>query len=263
MYRIEFLFGQTRRLDFGGFAKLMIDRPVSPTGSQVSTGQGKTPGIESRSQPNDRKSVQWIDRDPAQQLVQILGPLLVPASEMTSEEIDARWYSPTETRAQKQLARVVAAQILEDEWKISHGYIDLIRRVYASCVSGTEPSRADMESLIKWTKTAHSRRGLERWTVRVVAIIRHERKMDLVDAILEHQMLTGTCTQQMDKLQCISMEESRTARAFAHIMGFVDAMAVHYDDNEHSTKKWDRQPTHGKTFLPGVLQYCQSRKICM
>jgi hypothetical protein len=228
-------------LDFGDFAKIMIDRPVSPTVSQVSTGQGKSPGIESRTQPHDRKSVQWIDQDPAQQLVQIMGPLLVPASEMTSGEIDARWYSPRETRAQKELARVVAAQILEDEGKISNGYIDLIRRVYASCVSGSEPSRADMESIIKWTKTAHSRRGLERLTVRVVAMIRREGKMDLVDSILEHQMLTGTCTQQMDKLRCISMKESRTSRAFAHIMGFVDAMAVHYDDNKHSTKKWELQ----------------------
>lgn len=169
------------------------------------------------------KSVRWADeeRDSQQHhrsdLVQILGPLLVPASEMTSQEKDELWYSPREQSEQKCIARRDA------DTHAGEDYSNLVTRIYASCFTGIGPSKRDFVQLVEWHSKSLSPRGIERFSLKAVARLRMEDRSNLIEAIVDYS--TGGLTPE--SIRFLSEEESRAARTFARITGLVDALAVH------------------------------------
>jgi hypothetical protein len=166
-----------------------------------------------------KKAVHWADEggNKNSELVRILGPLLVPASEMTDHEIASLWYTEHEARVQKAMARRVAQHVGKNA-----EYTKVMTNLYASCVTGTEPSKLDFSKLVQWNNKTLSSRGLERYVVDSVTRPRMESKVDLIQAIIEAQG-----ADKVEALCRISLEKSQEARKFAQIMGLADALAVH------------------------------------
>jgi hypothetical protein len=153
-------------------------------------------------------------------------------SSMTKEEHFNTWYPSDELIAQRILARNVAAGVRKCEPSSDeNSYGGVIERVYNSCLHGIGrgPSKKDVKLLELWTRVAHSRRGLERWSVPKSGEQRSETRKALVQEIVRFQHGIDPHLDVDEKAEMIrtrSRALSHASRRYATIMGQADAKAV-------------------------------------
>lgn len=178
-----------------------------------------------------RNRVHWGDESHSESstrlVVDTIGAFLTPSSEMTKREIATRWYLREEYETQGSLASSVAAGIRGSE---GDGYVGTVEKVYKSCMGSLGPSDLYVQKLAHWTRVAHSRRGLEKWSVMSIAKHRRHRRKALVRTILDLQRDPGMAKidarQREEVFRICSERGSQAERRFALIMGHADAVAA-------------------------------------
>lgn len=178
-----------------------------------------------------RSHVHWGDESHSESssrlVVERIGAFLTPSSEMTKREIATRWYLREEYETQGSLASSVAAGIRDSE---GDGYVGTVEKVYKSCLGSLGPSDLYVQKLAHWTRVAHSRRGLERWSVMGIDKHRRHRRKTLVRTILDLQrepsMAKIDARQREEVFRICSERGSQAERRFALIMGHADAVAA-------------------------------------
>ena len=80
--------------------------------------------------------------------------------------------------------------------------------------------------LAHWTRSGHSRRGLERWSVAYHGSKRNEDRERQIQAVLIAQTEFSTSDDKDNKIKSASESHSRAARLFALTIGHADAAAV-------------------------------------
>ena len=111
-------------------------------------------------------------------------------SATTRDEHCNRWYLPNELLAQSVLAHRVAAAIHSDGPSSDESsYVGVMERIYNSCLPEctSGPSHEVLTKLEHWTRVAHSRRGLERWSVPTSGARRIKTRKALVKDIVQFQ----------------------------------------------------------------------------
>lgn len=181
-------------------------------------------------QSSDNENNSHIESGSAPLLVEIIGARLTPASEMSDEDVSVRWYLQHEYARQKWLARCIADDISSREPEHGQGgYIGTISRVYHACLGDPhEPSSEDLERLHHWTRVAHSRRGLEQWSVSAVSRQRKIRRFALKQTLLHNQKRLShlNAETKAEVLRLCSLQFSKAASRFATAMADADALAV-------------------------------------
>lgn len=160
--------------------------------------------------------------------------------QMTREEHLNTWYPSHELVAQRQLAFNVAAGIRQGEASSGgNSYGGVMERVYNSCLpdSARGPSKDDLRMLEHWTRVAHSRRGLERWSIPASGERRAEARKVLVQEIVRLQQRIDPhldSDEKAEKIRSRSRSLSRASRRYATIMGLADAKAFAVQTRCHS-----------------------------
>ena len=166
---------------------------------------------------------------------QIAGPLLVPSSEMTDIEKQTQWWQPSEYNSQKATAKNIAKAIQKREPCDPKGnpsaYSNVVARVFSACLSTKMkgPTEHDLEKLAHWTRVAHSRRGLERWSIPQVSKIRKECRLAVIDAVLDMQYENPDGLDWDELWEVIRMSSERLSKAsklYALAMAFADHQAA-------------------------------------
>ena len=153
-------------------------------------------------------------------------------SATTRDEHSNIWYLPQELLAQGLLARQVAAGILRSEPSSDeNSYVGVMERIYNSCLPDctSGPPKGDLTKLEHWTRVAHSRRGLERWSVPTSGHQRAQTRKALVKDIVQFQRSMEAHFDPDDKAELIrtrSLAWSDASRSYAAIMGHADAVAA-------------------------------------
>lgn len=80
--------------------------------------------------------------------------------------------------------------------------------------------------LAHWTRSGHSRRGLERWSVAYHGSKRNEDRERQIQAVLIAQTEFSSSDDKDNKIKAASESHSRAARLFALTIGHADAAAV-------------------------------------
>lgn len=80
--------------------------------------------------------------------------------------------------------------------------------------------------LAHWTRSGHSRRGLERWSVAYHGSKRNEDRERQIQAVLMAQAEVSSDDDKDNKIKAASESHSRAARLFALTIGHADAAAV-------------------------------------
>ena len=124
--------------------------------------------------------------------VEIIHPLLPPASEMTPQEKARIWHLPIDLKLYRACASFMAKNIaMRDELEESANplsYTNVYARIYATCCVGRLPPVQDSVSLQLWAKKVNdTRRGFERYIVPNVSQHRVKRMKRAVLTVLRLQ----------------------------------------------------------------------------
>ena len=136
---------------------------------------------------------------------------LPPASSMTLEERRRIWWQHSDYDTFKRTAKMIANEIQKRHRSKgsagsgnAHSYSDVVRRTYGWCCKASRElqriqpqadenqthvfvSQKDLLHLQQWAEVGTCRRGLEKWSVVVVARDRQRRKEMTVQGVLEIQ----------------------------------------------------------------------------
>jgi hypothetical protein len=165
--------------------------------------------------------------------VRVLGPLLVPASEMKKSERRRIWYKKQEIVQNIRDALVGQADRQHESALLA---------TYAKCTLGSvgQVEDGDRENVTVWALDQW--RGLEKFVVPALAKQRIRTRAESVKGVLKVQRIirmetTENC--RAEYLRDVSMHLSQSARQFALLMGEADAKAALLepeDEEEHDTE---------------------------
>lgn len=176
------------------------------------------------------------DNDCSEVSVEILGPLLVPSSEMAIDDKRDIWWQPKESKAFLENARMLGLESWSRDSKDDDTcYAQVLCSVYKSCKEpkAKGPNRKQRDKLSQWTKVAHSRRGIERICCRDMGVIRSQQKHEAIQGVLRAQKKLKSSSPE-DKEHLLSMVSktlTRPARLFAAVMGEADANAIRLEQD--------------------------------
>ena len=163
--------------------------------------------------------------------IEILGPLLIPSSEMSILDKREIWWQARELESFLLNAKVTAAESRRrDSTHDQTCYAHVLLSVYKSCkeLKSKGPTNKQRYNLCQWTKVAHTRRGLERVCVREMGASRSRQKQEAIQGILRAQRRLKKGSTQEEKeylLSMVSKTLTRPARLYAAVMGEADAVA--------------------------------------
>lgn len=189
----------------------------------------------------------------------IIGPLLVPSSEMTDFEKLTQWWQPSEYNSQKATAKNIAKAIQKREPCDPKGnpsaYSNVVARVFSVCLSSKMkgPTEHDLEKLAHWARVAHSRRGLERWSIPQVSKIRKECRLAVIDAVLDIQYENPDGLDWEELMEVIRRSSERLSNAsklYALSMAFADHLAARDELQDVMEEKWAEQYVTDGAFKP-------------
>ena len=122
---------------------------------------------------------------------------LIPASQMTESQKQSMWWQQDDYAMFKMTARMIAYEILrrDSPYSNQNSYSSILQKIFDSCCQSPDESAAlpclfhghDYQAMHQWLDVAVSRRGLERWSLPVVAKERQRRKQDHLSAVLRVQ----------------------------------------------------------------------------
>lgn len=180
-----------------------------------------------------RFSVEESSNDPSDVSVEIVGPLLIPSSEMTLPEKREIWYQPKEFVTLLENAKILASESRRrdaaEQGINTNSYASTLSSVYKSCCKDKGPNSKQRHRLSQWHNVAHTRRGLERICSREVGVDRAKQKKAAIQGVLVAQERLKKNASQEDKeklLSAVSKTLTRSARLFAAVMGEADARAI-------------------------------------
>lgn len=160
--------------------------------------------------------------------INVLGPLLEPASKMSEETKEDIWWQKSNFESFNGNANLLAQEAIRRETVASKGYKMAFLSAYLGCESPDGPSLEQIHYLKQWTKAAFSRRGLERLCIIELAQLRAERKRKTIAAVLDAQDCSANMNsdERADFIQSVSVCRSQAARTFATLLGEGDEFAV-------------------------------------
>lgn len=114
---------------------------------------------------------------------------------MTKDECQSLWHSRVDMKNFKQTTRAIAVEIHRSEKANTapNSYARVVLAAYAACcraVCDTNVSPLDnkeQKNLRKWMQVAVSRTGLDRSSIREIALERHQRRQHIAHVVMEMQ----------------------------------------------------------------------------
>lgn len=182
------------------------------------------------------KTVRFGNDESSAPTIEMVGPLLVPSSEMSCEEKEAVWWQQHDYDSFCANLRVLAVESRRRDMINGKSdpacYSAVIHRAYTACVGydAKGPSRKERSRLAQWTILANTRRGLERGCVRQIGIYRSEQKKEAIQGVLRAQRKLRRSQQDKADILCMVSESlTRSARLYAALLGEADAFAALID----------------------------------
>ena len=188
---------------------------------------------ETQKETSLKLHVRFAKNDSNEEVVEcMVRELLVPASEMTSEEKEEIWYNDLDYEGFEELNSLAVQQYILENASNPDSYTVMVDKVYNFCVSSTSTeNKSHAFSLQHSMRDAFILRGLELWSIPMIAEKRRKRKEAQIRAVLHLQdRLNSEALDNYEKAQVIRTEAqnlSRPSTMFARYMASADAASIH------------------------------------